>query len=142
MYAVYSATKAYIDSFSRSLSLELRGSGVVVQCQVPYLVVTKLSKLRRPSLFIPTPSAYARAAVAWIGAQFPGVWGVHRPHATTLTGLTIPSGRGATTVVPYLAHRFQNGVVHALPAWLLETLLLKHQQGMRAKALRKAAKAE
>lgn len=69
LYAVYSASKAYMDFFSRSLNLELRNEGIFVQCQVPYFVTTKLSKLRRASLLIPTPGAYARAAVAWIGAK-------------------------------------------------------------------------
>lgn len=71
LYAVYSASKAYIDYLSRSLHAELRARGVFVQCQVPYFVTTKLSKLRRASLLIPDPATYARAAVSWIGAPQP-----------------------------------------------------------------------
>lgn len=80
LYAVYSASKAYVDFLSRSLHAELRAKGVFVQCQVPYFVTTKLSKLRRASLLIPTPDTYARAAVSWIGAK-----PRHQAHARTYT---------------------------------------------------------
>ncbi len=34
-YAVYSACKAYVDSFSRNLNLEYGDRGIVVQCVLP-----------------------------------------------------------------------------------------------------------
>ena len=39
------------------------------QCQVPMFVATKLAKIKAASLFVASPSAYARAAVAAIGYE-------------------------------------------------------------------------
>jgi NAD(P)-dependent dehydrogenase (short-subunit alcohol dehydrogenase family) len=69
LYSVYAGTKAYVDFFSRSLHVELRGKGVHVQCCVPFFVTSKLSKIRKASLGTPTPDRFARAAVAAIGAR-------------------------------------------------------------------------
>jgi 17beta-estradiol 17-dehydrogenase / very-long-chain 3-oxoacyl-CoA reductase len=63
-YAQYSASKAYIDFFSRSLHYEVKPLGVHVQCQVPYLVATELAGVKKTSLFVPSPETYAKAAVA------------------------------------------------------------------------------
>lgn len=53
-----------------------------------------------------------------------------------------PTGRGGATVVPYPAHAIQHAIMCALPAPLLEMLVLSHHKGIRAKALKKATKAE
>ena len=39
------------------------------QCQVPMFVATKLAKIKAASLFVASPSAYARSAVAAIGYE-------------------------------------------------------------------------
>jgi len=116
LYTVYSATKAYVDFFSRSLHYELKGKGVFVQCQVPYFVVSKLSKLRKSDLFTPKPEAYAAAAVAHIG-------------------------RGGPSVVPYWSHRLQHFVLTTFPTVLTSKIVLSHHFGIRARALKKKAKA-
>lgn len=59
MLTVYSATKAYMDFFSRGLEAEVASRGVIVQSVTPFFVASKLSKLR-PSLTTPTPAAYCR----------------------------------------------------------------------------------
>ncbi|KAF2301752.1 hypothetical protein GH714_028895 [Hevea brasiliensis] len=61
LYAVYAATKAYIDQFSRCLYVEYKKSGIDVQCQVPLYVATKMASIRRSSFFIPSTDGYARA---------------------------------------------------------------------------------
>jgi len=38
--------------------LQYAAAGIHVQCQSPYFVTTKLSKLRHASLFTPTPATY------------------------------------------------------------------------------------
>jgi len=114
LYAVYSATKAYVDFFSRSLHFELKSKGIHVQCQVPYFVVSKLSKLRSPSLFTPTPAGYARAGVRAIGYE--------------------------PTVVPYWSHALQHSVLHSLPTGLLSQFILNHHHGVYKRALAKKAR--
>ncbi|KAA8548177.1 hypothetical protein F0562_004562 [Nyssa sinensis] len=53
LYAVYAATKAYIDQFSRCLYVEYKKSGIDVQCQVPLYVATKMASIKRSSFFVP-----------------------------------------------------------------------------------------
>ncbi|URE47200.1 short chain dehydrogenase [Musa troglodytarum] len=65
--AVYAATKAYIDQFSRSLFAEYKRMGIDVQCQIPFYVATKMVSMKQSSTFVPSPDEYAKAAVDWIG---------------------------------------------------------------------------
>ncbi|KAJ8773545.1 hypothetical protein K2173_005791 [Erythroxylum novogranatense] len=69
LYAVYAATKAYIDQFSTSLHVEYKKNGIDVQCQVPLYVATKMASIRRSSFFVPSIDGYARAALRWIGYE-------------------------------------------------------------------------
>ncbi|KAI3699862.1 hypothetical protein L2E82_44458 [Cichorium intybus] len=68
-YALYAATKAYIDQFSRCIYVEYKKSGIDVQCQVPLNVVTKMSTLERPSFFVASTHDYVRAAIRHIGYE-------------------------------------------------------------------------
>ncbi|PSN48986.1 Very-long-chain 3-oxoacyl-CoA reductase [Blattella germanica] len=58
LLTVYGATKAYIQKFSRDLSVEYQHNGIIVQCLLPGFVATKMSKIRRPSWMAPTPEQY------------------------------------------------------------------------------------
>ncbi|XP_041015127.1 very-long-chain 3-oxoacyl-CoA reductase 1 [Juglans microcarpa x Juglans regia] len=69
LYAVYAATKAYIDQFSRCLYVEYKKSGIDVQCQVPLYVATKMASIKRSSFFVPSTDGYARAGIRWIGYE-------------------------------------------------------------------------
>lgn len=118
LYAVYSASKAYVDFFSRSLHYELAAKGVNVQCQIPYFVTSKMSKIRRASLTVPSAATFARSAVNAIGS-------------------------GGATVVPYLPHRVQHAIMTMLPLSLVSRFVLSHHHSIRKRALaKKARKAE
>ncbi|XP_072981503.1 very-long-chain 3-oxoacyl-CoA reductase 1-like [Typha angustifolia] len=71
LYAVYAATKAYVAQLSKSLYHEYKDKGIDVQCQVPLFVATKmvsgLTEAKRRSVFVPSSSEYAQAAIRWIG---------------------------------------------------------------------------
>uniref|UniRef100_A0A7N0TF24 Uncharacterized protein n=1 Tax=Kalanchoe fedtschenkoi TaxID=63787 RepID=A0A7N0TF24_KALFE len=69
LYAVYAATKAYIDQFSKSIHVEYKKSGIDVQCQVPLYVATKMASIRKSSFFVPSTTGYARAALRAIGYE-------------------------------------------------------------------------
>ncbi|KAJ6903838.1 very-long-chain 3-oxoacyl-CoA reductase 1-like [Populus alba x Populus x berolinensis] len=69
LYAVYAATKAYIDQFSRCLYVEYKKSGIDVQCQVPLYVATKMASIRRSSFWVPSSDGYARAGLRAIGYE-------------------------------------------------------------------------
>ena len=111
LYAGYSASKAYVDFFSRSLHLELRERGVHVQCQSPFMVSTSISGIKRPTLLAPSPRTYARAAVADIGS-------------------------GASTV-PYWPHTCLDWLLHALPEWLVSAYFLSHHKWLRERYIAK-----
>jgi len=68
LYAVYAATKGYVEQLSRSLYVEYKHSGIDVQCQIPLYVATKMSKIR-PSFTAPAADQYAKCALGWIGYE-------------------------------------------------------------------------
>ncbi|CAN6840883.1 unnamed protein product [Brassica oleracea] len=71
LYAIYAATKAYVDKLSRSVHVEYKQFGIHVHCQVPLYVATRMvsvvAAVDKPSVFIPSPEVYAKAAVEQIG---------------------------------------------------------------------------
>ncbi|PIA51471.1 hypothetical protein AQUCO_01100364v1 [Aquilegia coerulea] len=108
LYAVYAATKAYIDQFSRCLYVEYKKSGIDVQCQVPLYVATKMASIKRSSFLVPSTDGYARAAMRWIG---------YEPRCT-----------------PYWPHSLLWALVHMLPeyavdAWRLQFCLAVRKKG-------------
>ncbi|XP_075484455.1 very-long-chain 3-oxoacyl-CoA reductase-like protein At1g24470 isoform X2 [Primulina tabacum] len=99
LYAIYAASKAYVDQFSRSLYMEYKHRGIDVQCQVPLYVSTKMAAsvafVEKPSVFIPTAQHYVEAAIRRIG---------HESRCT-----------------PYWAHSIQWFFASILPDFLLDT---------------------
>ncbi|XBI06410.1 hypothetical protein VPH35_134431 [Triticum aestivum] len=77
LYSIYAATKRYVAQFSRSLHIEYRGKGIVVQSQSPLYVDTRMvtNMVTRGGLFswltMSTPDAYAVAAAHRIGHRCP-----------------------------------------------------------------------
>eukprot|EP01025_Chloroclados_australasicus_P049580 TRINITY_DN5654_c0_g1_i1.p3 TRINITY_DN5654_c0_g1~~TRINITY_DN5654_c0_g1_i1.p3 ORF type:complete len:339 (+),score=32.29 TRINITY_DN5654_c0_g1_i1:641-1657(+) len=69
MVEVYAATKNYVQHLSKSLADAYAGQGIKIQVISPAFVTTKMSKIRRTSLWTPNPQAYARAAVKHIGYE-------------------------------------------------------------------------
>ncbi|XP_020183066.1 very-long-chain 3-oxoacyl-CoA reductase 1 [Aegilops tauschii subsp. strangulata] len=71
LYTMYAATKRYVARFSKCLHVEYRRKGIDVQCQAPFFVAgtmaSRFAEARRFVPLTPTPDAYARAAVRWIG---------------------------------------------------------------------------
>ncbi|OEH76082.1 3-ketoacyl- reductase [Cyclospora cayetanensis] len=54
LYSAYAATKAASEAFCRSLQVEAAPFGIQVQCHVPLLVTTKLSKCKTPGILRPS----------------------------------------------------------------------------------------
>lgn len=69
MYAVYSATKAFVNTFSVALHYEYKSQGVHIQADLPAFVTTKLSKLRATNFFIVSPRTYAKSFTRAIGYE-------------------------------------------------------------------------
>ena len=77
-------------------------------------MVTKISKLRRPSLLAPTPEAFVRSALSRLGveARTNGYW----------------------------SHTLMQSAINCLPLTLAQWILLSQIGNIRAKALKKRAK--
>jgi len=95
------------------LKAELEAFGITVQAQAPLFVATKLAKIRRTSLTVPSPSAYARAAVKHIGYE--------------------------DSVSPYWSHALQLWALRQLPEWVNIEIGLKMHLPVRKAGLRKEA---
>ncbi|KAL7413480.1 hypothetical protein BDY24DRAFT_388672 [Mrakia frigida] len=80
MLATYTGAKAFLERWSQALGEETKEFGVDVRLVLPYFVVSNMSKIRRPSLLIPTAPAFVRATLASIG-QARGAAG--RPYTST-----------------------------------------------------------
>ena len=61
LLAGYSAAKGGIVAFSKSLHYELKPLGIDVQVQTPLWVATKLAKIRKTSLGVPSPEKWQAA---------------------------------------------------------------------------------
>ncbi|EFA80239.1 steroid dehydrogenase-like protein [Heterostelium album PN500] len=109
--SVYSGTKAFIERFSTSLNCEYANRGIFVQCIAPGIVVSNMSKIRKPSLFIPMPNVYARAAINCIGYE--------------------------KSTAGYWAHRVQTFLITVIPTFISEKLMYDMHFGQRKRALAK-----
>eukprot|EP00126_Sphaerothecum_destruens_P004768 Sdes_comp18372_c0_seq1m8169 len=117
LLACYSASKAYLDYLSRSLTEEMLKyhSGckktILVQSVMPLYVTSKLSKLRRPTWNTPTPAQFARSALATVGyeAHTSGYW----------------------------AHDFCLYLANSLPQFLVKSFLWTMHSNIRKLALKK-----
>lgn len=69
MFAVYAASKAYVDYLTRALCVEYKGKGIVIQSVMPGFVATKMSKIKRASLEVPTPEAFVKWAIRTVGTE-------------------------------------------------------------------------
>lgn len=105
LYAIYAATKAYVDQFSRCLYVEYKNSGIDVQCQVPLYVATKMASIKRSSFFVPSTNGYARAGVSWIG---------YEPRCT-----------------PYWPHSLLWALANSLPEFVIDSWRLRFCLGIR-----------
>lgn len=122
LLATYSGSKAFLQQWSTALSAELKPANVQVQLVQSYLVTSAMSKIRRPSLFVPTPKAFAKAALGKIGRSG-GAQGI------------------SATSTPYWSH----GIMHWAIATFVGTMngivlgVNKNMhEGIRKRALKKA----
>uniref|UniRef100_A0A8C6UGW8 3-ketoacyl-CoA reductase n=1 Tax=Neogobius melanostomus TaxID=47308 RepID=A0A8C6UGW8_9GOBI len=69
LLTVYSSSKAFVDFFSRGLQEEYRRQGIIIQSVLPFFVVTKMTRIRTPTLDKPTPDRYVQAELKTVGLQ-------------------------------------------------------------------------
>uniref|UniRef100_A0A8C6ZLI8 3-ketoacyl-CoA reductase n=1 Tax=Nothoprocta perdicaria TaxID=30464 RepID=A0A8C6ZLI8_NOTPE len=111
LLTLYSATKAFVDYFSRGLHAEYKSKGIIVQSVLPYYVATKMSKIRKPTFDKPSPETYVRAALGTVGLQ-------------TQTNGCLP-------------HALMGWIFSLLPSSAAMSLLMKTNKQVRARYLKK-----
>lgn len=71
MMAVYSATKVYVDYFTRAIQHEYKGRGIDIQCIMPFYVSTAMTSfsglLHKVKLFVPDARTFASHAILTLG---------------------------------------------------------------------------
>ncbi len=76
--SIYSATKAFITQFSRSLHVEHWGTGIDFLVVTPYYVVSNLYKRKAGTWTAPLPIELVKGALRQLGKKFvwegPGYW--------------------------------------------------------------------
>ncbi|KAH0500627.1 Inactive hydroxysteroid dehydrogenase-like protein 1 [Microtus ochrogaster] len=158
--AAFSASKAYLDHFSRALQYEYASKGIFVQSLIPFHVTTSVttpgSFLHRCPWLAPSPRVYAQHAVSTLGIskRTTGYWShsiqaskpaaAHHktrclPIARARSDLAPPQGRKCREISgpPHLwrpdvgsAHAGRGRAGHARP------LLLSHLSGVVSRDLR------
>lgn len=123
LLATYSGSKAFLQHWSTALASELKPKGVDVQLCLSYLVVSAMSKVRKPSALIPGAKSFVRAALGKIGS---GSW-----------------QQTAYTYTPYWSHALLGWVIentfgtgHAALVWYNQ----KMHEDIRRRALKKQAR--
>jgi len=111
----YSASKAFLKTWSLSLTAEVREKGVEVQLLNTYFVVSNMSKCRRPNAFVPTPKAYVQAALRCAGQS--------------------------DFITPYPSHALIGVAMDLIPGWALMLYNKGLMRKTRARALAKATAA-
>ena len=75
LLSLYASTKVYMDHLSRSLAIEYRSRGVVIQSLTPYYISTRMSHNIRTTLWSPSPDSYAKYAIDCMGYEWnTGYW--------------------------------------------------------------------
>ena len=67
LLATYSGSKAFLQQWSSSLGAEVAPYGITVELVQSYLVTSAMSKIRRPTMTIPTARAFVKAVIGKIG---------------------------------------------------------------------------
>lgn len=122
LLATYSGSKAFLQQWSTALGAEVARFGIQSELVQSYLVTSSMSKIRRPSLLVPSPKTFVRSTLSKIGRSG-------------------GSQGWAYTSSPYWAHGFMMWGLVSLLGLMNHVLLrlnLKMHEDIRARALRSA----
>jgi len=115
LLATYAGAKSFLKAWSKALGIELASKGVTVRLLNSYLVASKMSKIRNPSLTIPTPKDIVASTLSTIGR----------------------TDGEEFVFTPFWAHAFLHFLYQRIPETLLMNMNLKMHTRIRASALKK-----
>ncbi|KAL3315505.1 hypothetical protein Ciccas_005862 [Cichlidogyrus casuarinus] len=107
----YSATKSFVETFTKSLALEVRDKGIIVQGVRPYFVATNMSKIKHTSLLVPSAQTYAKSCLNMLGVE--------------------------TFCAGYFFHELVFCVTNLIPEFILGPFVAKQMLSVRAKSLKR-----
>ncbi|XP_059580828.1 17-beta-hydroxysteroid dehydrogenase type 3 isoform X1 [Alligator mississippiensis] len=66
LYTLYSASKAYICTFSKALQAEYKKKGIIIQVVTPYGVSTPMTKYQKPNVIMKTAEEYVKESLEYV----------------------------------------------------------------------------
>lgn len=116
LLTAYSACKAFVNFFSQGLEQEVSKSNVIVQTVLPFFVQTKMTGIRRASLFVPSPKAYVKSALKTVGQE--------------------------DVTFGYWSHALMGYAISLAPEWFVRKQMMGKMLAGRAAALRRKEKSK
>jgi len=114
LMTLYAASKAFVTHFSKTITHELHGTGVIVQTVIPGYVATNMSKIRRASYGAPTPATFVGHALDMFGVE--------------------------STTFPHLPHAVIDWFMRLVPSFVVVKLSMSSLKQIREKALQRLKK--
>ncbi|XP_020835959.2 17-beta-hydroxysteroid dehydrogenase type 3-like [Phascolarctos cinereus] len=105
--ALYGATKAFMNSFSRAVALEYQSSGVIIQTLTPLAVSSNMRQMPPRKLLVKSSDDFVREALDTVGiSNF--TWGcfLHSVHSLLLWPLTSNS-KFITLILTFFNSQFR-----------------------------------
>ncbi|XP_069043386.1 17-beta-hydroxysteroid dehydrogenase type 3 isoform X2 [Lepisosteus oculatus] len=66
LYTIYSASKVFVERFSRGLQAEYKSKGIIIQSVTPYGVSTPMTQHQRPNIITKTAEDFVRTSLNYI----------------------------------------------------------------------------
>uniref|UniRef100_A0A8D0GH69 Hydroxysteroid 17-beta dehydrogenase 3 n=1 Tax=Sphenodon punctatus TaxID=8508 RepID=A0A8D0GH69_SPHPU len=66
LYTIYSASKAFVCTFSKALQAEYRAKGIIIQVVAPYGVSTPMTRYQNPNLITKTAEEFVRESLTYV----------------------------------------------------------------------------
>lgn len=68
MYTLYSASKVFVEIFSRGLQAEYKSNGILIQSVSPFGVSTAMTGYQKPSIITFTPDGFVKSSMLYLKA--------------------------------------------------------------------------
>uniref|UniRef100_A0A8C3H841 Hydroxysteroid 17-beta dehydrogenase 3 n=1 Tax=Chrysemys picta bellii TaxID=8478 RepID=A0A8C3H841_CHRPI len=66
LYTIYSASKAFVCTFSKALQAEYKAKGIIIQVVAPYAVSTPMTMYQKPNLITKTAEEFVRESLIYV----------------------------------------------------------------------------
>ncbi|XP_044878447.1 testosterone 17-beta-dehydrogenase 3 isoform X2 [Mauremys mutica] len=66
LYTIYSASKAFVCTFSKALQAEYKAKGITIQVVAPYAVSTPMTMYQKPNLITKTAEEFVRESLIYV----------------------------------------------------------------------------